>query len=136
MNSSTEPVTILGTDGAPIKSKPKEAPKLPRAERRRMMRDKDRHNKTIAVTAGVPPYYRLLAYGQVLISQMVDIQQRMGGIGYTPKKFRAARQEALTAEWNETVEKLEEVQKDIEIIEQVQAFNEDPSKEVDVYGLC
>lgn len=136
MSSSLE---ILGSDGAPLIKERQDKPRLSRATRRRLLRDPDYRNKVIAGTEGVPPYYRLLAYGQVLVAQMSDIQARMMGIPFARTKKGDARekyQEQLTAEWNECVEKLEAVQKDVEHIEIMERLKEHPEEEAEIYGLC
>lgn len=88
-----------------------------RAERRRMMRDPLFNQKMTAGNEYVEEYRRLIAYGQILVYQMSDVQLRMAGLGMQPKKLRASIQEKLTNEWNEITEKLEGIQKQMESIE-------------------
>lgn len=102
---------------------------IPRAERRRMMRDTARIHKMMAVNPKTSEYDRLIAHGQVIIHEMSEIQQKMLGLGYTPKAFRMIRQEELTDEWNEQVEKLEGIQERISEIEKANApKNETPNQ--------
>ncbi len=105
---------ILGADGKVIQSKQS---MIPRAERRRMLKDKMFHQKNIAGSEHVDEYSRLLAYGQIIINDMVGIQMRMAGLGHSPKNVRMQTQERLTAQWNENTEKLEGVQAQMEELE-------------------
>lgn len=116
---------------------------LSRAERRRILRDPMFRNKTIVATDGIPEYYRLIAYGQVLVHQMSDIQARMLGIPYArgrrPVGARDELNDALAAEWEETIEKLDAVQKEIALLERIETAKEiekNPHLEAELYGLC
>jgi hypothetical protein len=117
-------VPLLLPDGSTMllnnpKLEPKEMAdvKISRAERRRMKHDPLFHQKIIAGSEYVDEYARLIAFGQILVSDMFDLQLKMSGLAYTPKKFRAERQETLTQEWNVIVEKLQNTQTRMEEIE-------------------
>lgn len=138
MTSSLE---LLDETGTKIEKKQKPVKTLPpRYERRRMRRDEQYHNKVIAGNPGVPVYNRMMAYGQLLIHQLTDIQQRMAGVpfarGRRPAGMREELSEQLTIEWNDCVEKLGEVQEQMQQIETIEDLKENPHKEADVYGLC
>lgn len=125
---------ILDVNGQVIVSdkKKKEKQKPSRAERRRMLRDPAARNKIIATSEGVPEYYRMLAYGQLLIYEMGEIQMRMLAIprarGRRPVGQREALQEELVTKWNEATEKLEEVQKIMEKLEAEEKEKEEAKK--------
>lgn len=86
-----------------------------------MARDPVARQKYIAGSENVNEYDRMLAYGQVIIHDMLTIQQRMASVpharGRRPKNAREELAESLTVQWNECVEKLQGAQTVIESIE-------------------
>jgi hypothetical protein len=131
---------LIDEAGAPIESTKAQKPTLPRAERRRMARDPMFRNKVIAGTEGVPTYYRLIAYGQLLVEEMSDIQKLMMGVPYARgRRPEGAREELsikLTDRWNYVVDKLEKVQKEVTVLEQLEELSKNPQLEAEIYGLC
>jgi hypothetical protein len=108
----------------------KKSNNIPRAEKRRMARDPLYRSKVIAGMESAPEYDRLVSYGQILVFEMSQIQERMNGLGFTPKKLRAQRQEELTERWNVLVEKIEQLQKDMAEIEAEEKKKTSPLIEV------
>lgn len=82
-----------------------------------MLRDPLHVQKLLAVTAGVPEYDRLIAYGRVILYEMSDLQQAVNGLPFCPKKLRDARQEEFIQRWNDMSEKLEAIQKRMKELE-------------------
>lgn len=119
-------MTILGANGEELKTKV-QSPN--RAERRRMKRDPLSRDKILCTTEGVPEFWRLVSYGRVLVWRLSDIQMRMMGIGYIPKKYRMKRQEELTMEWEQAGEALEALQKRLEELEDIQKIEERKNEE-------
>lgn len=122
-------MTILDVKGKKIESK---KPVFSRAERRRFKHSPLSRQLTVAGTEGVPEYYRLLAYGQILVYQMSEVQMRMAGVpvarGRRPLNARDTFSIQLTEEWNELIEKMEEVQTMMKDIETEQAKREEAEK--------
>lgn len=118
------------------KNTEEQQPKMPRAEYRRMMRDKLYQHKMVAAMPNVSEYYRLLAYGQVLIHKMDEVKMRMMGVPYArgrrPIGQRDTLSLSLTEEWNDCVEKIEGVQEQMAKHEAEQKKKEEATKEKDV----
>jgi hypothetical protein len=96
------------------------------------MRDPLAHQKSVAGAPGVPEYYRLMAYGQILIYEMSEIQQRMAGVPYArgrrPAEARDELSIKLTERWKVLVPKLEEIEKAMKEIEEEEKTKDEPEQ--------
>jgi hypothetical protein len=97
--------------------KPVESKDLPRAERRRLLKDPTYNLKMMSVNPGISEYGRLIAYGQLLLFEMNVLKERIEGLYRTPKESREERGNKLIEDWNLHAQKIQEVQERMAEIE-------------------